>query len=186
MRKKELNESVQATFKNGEIKTYDSIKEAAEGTGLSENSIKARCNKPGSGSKSKDGITFIWADEHTRKAKQAKRSKAKGNKYELDVIKELTLLGFKGLKSSRSESRNLDNAKIDIAETEDHLSCYIQCKATANTPNIEAITEECPLKDRPLVIMWKKQKINEKQPEYVLLPKEYFYKLLEAYEKDNN
>lgn len=77
--KKQLNESVQATFKNGEVKTYNSIKEAAEDTGLTENSVKARCNKPGSGSKSKDGITFIWADERTRKAKQAKRSKAKGS-----------------------------------------------------------------------------------------------------------
>lgn len=126
-------------------------------------------------------MTFIWADPSVRRSKQASRNKKKGSKYELDIIHQLTDLGFKGLKSSRSESKNLDNAKIDIAETEDRLSCYIQCKATANTPNIEGITEECPLKDRPLVIFWKKQKVNEKQPEFVMLPKEYFYKLLSNY-----
>lgn len=74
----------------------------------------------------------------------------------MQIIQELTDLGFKGLKSSRSESRNLDDAKIDIAETEDKLSCYIQCKATSATPNIEKITKECKKKDRPLIICWKK------------------------------
>lgn len=86
------------------------------------------------------------------------------------------------MKSSRSESKNLDNAKIDIAETEDKLSCYIQCKATANTPNIEGIMNDCPIKDRPLVIFWKKQKVNDKQPEFVLLPKSYFYELLVSHD----
>ena len=54
------------------------IEEAAENTGLTIASIKSRASKPGSGSKSKDGITFKWADEHTRRSKNAKKSKAKG------------------------------------------------------------------------------------------------------------
>lgn len=175
-----MNTSVTATFKDGTEQTFNTIEEAAENTGLTITSIKSRANKPGSGSKSKDGITFKWADEHTRRSKNAIKSRRKGHKYELDIIHELTDLGFKGLKSSRSESRNLDNAKIDIAETEDHLSCYIQCKATANTPNIEKISEECGYKDRPLAIFWKKQKSdNTRCPEYVCVPKNYFYKLLQ-------
>ena len=174
--------SVTATFKDGSKKTFDTIELASEYTGLEVGSIKSRANKPGSGSKSKDGITFIWANEDVRRSKQAHRSRKKGQKYELDIIHQLTDLGFRGLKSSRSESKNLDNAKIDIAETEDKLSCYIQCKATANTPNIEGIMNDCPIKDRPLVIFWKKQKVNDKQPEFVLLPKNYFYELLVSHD----
>lgn len=131
-------------------------------------------------------MTFEWADLAVKRSVTAKKNRKKGQKYELDIIHQLTDLGFKGLKSSRSESKNLDNAKIDIAETEDHLSCYIQCKATSNTPNIESIIEACPIKDRPLVVFWKKQKVNEKQPEFVLLTKDYFYKLLVSYEQKIN
>ena len=53
-------------------------------------------------------------------------AREKGHAYERQIIKELTELGYKGLKSSRSESRNLDDDKIDIAETSGHLPCYIQ------------------------------------------------------------
>lgn len=182
-KKIQTNTSVTVTYKNGNTETFETIELASESTGLAVNSIKARANKPGSGSKSKDGMTFIWADPSVRRSQQASRNKKKGSKYELDIIHQLTDLGFKGLKSSRSESKNLDAAKIDIAETEDALSCYIQCKATANTPNIESITNDCPIKDRPLVIFWKKQKVNEKQPEFVLMPKNYFYTLLKEYHK---
>ena len=179
MRKKiQTNTSVTATYKNGSTKTFETIELASEETGLEINSIKSRANKPGSGAKSKDGITFEWADPAVRRSKQASRNRSKGNRYELQIIHELTNLGYKGLKSSRSESKNLDNAKIDIAETEDKLPCYVQCKATANTPNIEGITDACPIKDRPLIIFWKKQKSNEKQPEYVLMPKDFFYTLI--------
>ena len=53
-KKKLLDESVTATFKDGTVKTYSSIQEASEETGLSEASIKSRCSKPGTGAKSKD------------------------------------------------------------------------------------------------------------------------------------
>lgn len=73
-----MNTSVIATFKDGTEQTFNTIEEAAENTGLTIASIKSRASKPGSGSKSKDGITFKWADEHTRRSKNAKKSKAKG------------------------------------------------------------------------------------------------------------
>jgi hypothetical protein len=50
--------------------------------------------------------------------------KAKGNRYELKIIKELIDLGYPGLKSSRSESKSLDNDKIDIADPENVLPFY--------------------------------------------------------------
>ena len=73
-----MNTSVIATFKDGTEQTFNTIEEAAENTGLTIASIKSRASKPGSGSKSKDSITFKWADEHTRRSKNAKKSKAKG------------------------------------------------------------------------------------------------------------
>ena len=79
MKKKQLNTSVIATFKDGSTQTFDTIEQAAEFTNLAVNSIKSRANKPGSGAKSKDGITFIWADEKVRRSKQASRNKTKGN-----------------------------------------------------------------------------------------------------------
>lgn len=176
-----MDTSVKITYKDGSKQTYSSIDEAAEASGLSVSAIKIRCNKSRQGGcNKKDGITCAWINDTTFRSYQAKKSKSKGSKYELDVIKELTDIGYKGLVSSRSQSKNLDNAKVDIAETEDKLPCYCQCKATANTPNIEDISEACPLKDRPLVVFWKKQREGSISKEYVLMPKDFFYELLKT------
>jgi len=144
-------------------------------TTLSVQALKMRANK---NSIPKDGIKVEWMDEHTKRSFKASQSKRKGNGYELKIIHELTDLGFEGLKSSRSESKNLDNAKIDVADTLGVLDCYIQCKRTKNTPNIETISEACPYKDKPLVIFWNKESDRQQNNEYILMPKEYFYKLL--------
>lgn len=79
----------------------------------------------------------------------------------------------------------MDNAKIDIYDPDNSLSCYIQCKATTNIPSISKITEECNLKDKPLAIFWKQQNTSNKINEFVCIPKEYFYELL-TYEKLKN
>lgn len=187
MRKRELNESVQATFKTGEIRTYSSIKEAADDTGLSENSVKARCNKPGSGSKSKDGITFIWADEHTRKAKQAKRSKAKGNNFELEVASKLKEIGYTGVVSARSQDKRADANKIDLVDIDGELPANIQCKYMANTPNYFTIREACTDKEKPFVVVWKKATNDgSNSPGTVaIVDSEYFYHLLEVERQHN-
>lgn len=78
MAKKQVNTSVEVTYKNGSKEIFETIELASEKTGLEVNSIKARANKPGSGSKSKDGMTFIWADESVRRSKQASKNKKKG------------------------------------------------------------------------------------------------------------
>ena len=110
-------------------------------------------------------------------------AKRKGNNYELKIIKELTALGFEGLKSSRSESKNLDADKIDIAETiPNTLPFYVQCKCTKNTPSIAEIIKTCGRKDRPLVIIWNKQidkGVNMgSDGEYVMMSKDFFYELI--------
>lgn len=174
-KKQNLNTAVKITDKTGTVSTYESIELAAEATGLSVQALKLRANK---NSIPKDKICVEWLDEHTKRSYKAKQSKRKGNSYELKIIRELTDLGFDGLKSSRSESRALDNAKIDIADTKNVLDFYGQCKRTKNTPNIESISEACPYKDKPLIVFWNKESDNIHNNEYVLMPKEYFYKLL--------
>ena len=179
-----MDTSIRITYKNGDVHEYSSIEECSEKTKISVAALKIRCNKSG---KMADGVLYEWMDSHTKKSYQAKKSRNKGHNYELQIIKELTNIGYKGLVSSRSQNRNLDNAKVDIAETNDHLNCYIQCKATQNIPSISNINKDCPLKDRPLVIIWKKQENTTKMEEYAILPKNYFYKLLKLeHEKVNN
>lgn len=117
-------------------------------------------------------------DEHTKRSYKSKQSKRKGNNYELQIIKELTDIGYSGLKSSRSESKRLDNAKIDIADTENVLPMYVQCKRTKNTPNVESIMEECPFKDKPLAIFWHKEESSSSYKEFVIIPKQHYYNLL--------
>ena len=103
----------------------------------------------------------------------------------MKIIKELTALGFEGLKSSRSESKNLDADKIDIAETiPNTLPFYVQCKCTKNKPSYQDIIPNCPRKDRPLVIFHNYQVNKEVNMgsigEYVIMTKEFFYNLIKA------
>ena len=84
--KKQANTKVTAFYKGGTTVTFDTIEAASEMTGLPITSIKARANKPGSGAKSKDGITFEWADPAVKRSKTASKSKRKGNAFELEVI----------------------------------------------------------------------------------------------------
>ena len=123
-------------------------------------------------------------EEKPKKKRGGAYSKRKGNNFELKIIKELTLFGYDKLKSSRSESKNLDNDKIDIAQMHDctkELPFYVQCKATKVYPSVDII-KDCPRKDKPLLIFWNKQ-INKEvnmgsDGEYIIMQKSYFYDLL--------
>ena len=122
-----------------------------------------------------------------KKKRSGAYSKNKGNRYELKIIKELTELGYDGLKSSRSESKSLDNDKIDIAQdrdAENQLPFYVQCKCTKNKPSYQDIIPGCPRKDRPLVVFHNYQVNKEVNMgsigEYVIMTKEYFYELIKA------
>ena len=148
-----LNTGVKITLKGGQSSIYESIEQASEMTGLSLQTLKIRANK---NSIPKDGIQVEWLDPHTKKHYTAKRSKQKGSQLELDVIHKLNELGYNTV-SSRSNSKLLDNSKVDICDLDGRLPLYIQCKATQSTPSYFKIEEECPLKDLPFCVIWKKQ-----------------------------
>lgn len=133
------------------------------------------------------GCPMCDQEKAKKKRQGGSYCKRKGSAYEGKLIKELTSLGFKGLKSSRSESKNLDDSKIDIAETEDRMPMYVQAKCTRNTPNYFKIAEECKYKDRPLCVFWNRQDVKEGDlnmssvGEVVFVPKDFFYELLKNY-----
>ena len=135
------------------------------------------------------GCPLCDQEKAKKSRKGGKYAKTKGSNYELKIIHELEALGYQGLKSARSQSKNLDNAKVDIAETIDKLPFYVQNKCTKNTPNYFKIQEECPLTDRELVLFWNRQEVKEGQVnmsskgEVVFVPKDLFYKLLKAYKE---
>ena len=150
---KQLNTGVKITDKGGNTFVYDTIEKAAEMTTLSVQTLKIRANK---NSIPKDGIQVEWLDPHTKKHYTAKRSKQKGSQLELDVIHKLNEIGYTTV-SSRANSKMLDNSKVDIDDLGGNLPLYIQCKATQTTPSYFKIEEECPMKDKPFIVIWKKQ-----------------------------
>lgn len=152
-KQKNLNTSVKITDKGGNSYIYETIEQASEMTQMSVQTLKIRANK---NSIPKDGIQVEWLDPKTKKHYTAKRSKQKGSQLELDVIHKLNEIGYNTV-SSRSNSKRLDNAKIDVDDLEGNLPCYLQMKATQSTPSYFKIEEECPLKDKPYIIVWKKQ-----------------------------
>ncbi len=81
-------------------------------------------------------------------------SRNKGNTFERKIVSELReLTGNARICTSRSESKKLDDAKIDIADPDNVLPNYFQLKCTQNTPSIKKINDEVGLKDKPLCIL---------------------------------
>ena len=96
--------------------------------------------------------------------------------------KGLRNLGFTDVVTSRSESKSMDDKKVDLVDRSGKLPCYIQLKNTVNTPQYHAIKKECPLKDKPFIVIWNKQVKKEKvfgsAGEVVIMDKDFFYELL--------
>ena len=180
MAKKQTNTSVEVTYKNGTKEVFETIELASEKTGLEVSSIKSRANKPGSGSKSKDGMTFIWADPAVRRSKTAAKSKKKGNSFELEIVHKLREIGYLGCMSARSVNKVADANKIDIVDTNDELPINLQAKYTQNMPNFFDIKDACGDKTKPFGIIWKKAGKNGEQSRgtVAVIDVDYFYKLL--------
>ena len=178
--KKQTNTKVTAFYKDGTTNTFETIEAASEFTGLSITSIKSRANKPGSGAKSKDGITFEWADPAVRRSKTASKSKRKGNSFELEVVHKLKEIGYEGCVSSRSQDKRADANKIDVVDMNGELPVNIQCKYTQNLPNYFDIRDACTDKDKPYCLIWKKAGKNGEQSRgtVAVIPIEYFYQLI--------
>lgn len=113
------------------------------------------------------------------------RNRRRGNDYERKIAKELRDLGFSGVVTSRSESKNMDNNKVDLIDTENKLPCYIQLKKTTSTPQYFSIQKETTVPKDKFVILWNKQKnINDRfmsEGEVFIVPKELFYELIKPY-----
>ena len=174
--RKNLNTAVKITDKGGNTYIYDSIEKAAEMTTLSVAALKIRANK---NSVPKDGIKVEWVDIATKRHFMAKHNKSKGNQLELDIVHKLNDIGYNTC-SSRSNSKLLDNAKVDICDLDDTLDYYIQSKCTQSFPSYFKIREECPLKDKNFHLIWKKQeKDGGNSPGTVaIIPIEDYWELL--------
>lgn len=130
----------------------------------------------------------------TPKKRSGSYSKNKGSSYERQIVKELKeISGNENLCTSRSDSKKLDDMKIDISDIDNALPFYVQCKKTQNLPPIKKLNEEVGKKDKPLAIFWNAQELKTgnvnitSQGEYVIIPKTLLYSLLEIYygESDN-
>ena len=118
----------------------------------------------------------------SQKRKTGAYCRNKGHRYETKIAQELRNLGFTDVVTSRSESKSMDDKKVDLVDRSGKLQCYIQLKNTVNTPQYHAIKKECPLKDKPFIVIWNKQVKKEKvfgsAGEVVIMDKDFFYELL--------
>lgn len=124
-----------------------------------------------------------------KKKRNLKRNRTRGHDYERLIANELRELGFTGVVTSRSESKKMDDCKVDLMDPEGKLFFYPQLKTTINTPDYFGISKECPLKDKPFVIFWKKVKPTEStfrsEGEIIMMPKTFFYDLIKHYNYDD-
>lgn len=122
-----------------------------------------------------------------KKKRNIKANKRRGNQYEQKIAKELRELGFEGCVTSRSESKAMDDQKVDIIDKNSELPIWIQLKKTLKYPNYLAIEADCPLKDKPFVLFWDVQRATEStfrsEGELVIMRKEYFYELLKLWKQ---
>lgn len=119
------------------------------------------------------------------------RNRKRGHAYETKIVKELKeITGDEDLCTSRSESKKLDDMKIDIADPNNTLPFYCQLKATQATPAIKKLNSEVGKTDKPLVIFWNAQEARDKKQisvgEYCILPKEFFYTLFKKFNDTSN
>lgn len=183
--KKQLDTSVEIIYKDGYKEVYSSLIEASEASGLSESAIKIRCNKSIDGSANKkDKIHCRWMNESTYRSYAAKKSKHKGAGLESDIVKKLQEIGYEDVCRAASESKRLDNNKVDIAG---NCPFAIQAKCTQNLPNYFTI-REASTDPRPLALIWKKvADVNGISPgTLVLMPVEHFYNYLKLLNESNS
>jgi Holliday junction resolvase len=95
----------------------------------------------------------------------------KGNAYERKIVRELKEIGFTDAVTSRSESKNADDAGVDILNTG---GWAIQCKAVERGLNLFDAMSHISRKYGTPVTFWKKNR----KPELVVMYKEDFYNLI--------
>ena len=124
--------------------------------------------------------------------KIGKQNKQRGSNFERQIAKELRELGFSGCVTSRSESKSVDDNKVDIIDKNKELpfDMQIQTKKTSSTPSYFGIREQSTVDDETFVIIWSKtERRGEKMMtvgDCVMLPKSLFYKLIKNYADSNS
>lgn len=111
----------------------------------------------------------------------ANRNKQAGSNFERQVVNELKDFGY-DVVTARAESRNADNAGIDILG---NFPYYIQCKVYKGYPKLdELINNDRPerFQDKPIIVFHKKvKKANTRfvtEDEFVSMTKKEFYNLI--------
>ncbi|WP_017732699.1 hypothetical protein [Nafulsella turpanensis] len=105
-------------------------------------------------------------------AKKRINSKNKGSAYERKIINELKEW-FPDAVSSRSESRSLDNQKVDVCYTD---PLQVQCKAVEKSLDVHSILNSMPVNGMMNLVFHKRNN----QGCIVAMKKEDFYQLLEG------
>jgi len=102
------------------------------------------------------GTGCIKCDDEIAKTKRksGKYSKRKGSNYENEIARELREVCCPGVVTSRSESKRMDDKKVDLVDTEGKLPFYVQLKKTKATPNYFKIREESGLTAKPFCLIW--------------------------------
>lgn len=97
-------------------------------------------------------------------------AKNKGNGYERKIAAEFREIGFDDAVTSRSESKSMDDAGVDLCNTEPF---NVQCKAWERAPNYHQVLAEMPKKGIN-VLFHKRNRAGE----IVVMKKEDFYWLV--------
>lgn len=97
-------------------------------------------------------------DKKTKKSTQrkiGKQNKQRGSNFERQIAKELRELGFQGCVTSRSESKSVDDNKVDIIDKNKELpfDMQIQTKKTSSTPSYFGIREQSTVNNDTFVII---------------------------------
>lgn len=95
----------------------------------------------------------------------------KGHAYERKIAEEFRAMGYAECVTSRSESRNWDDAGVDLCNTG---AWNIQCKALERTPPYHDILSTMPSGVNINVIFHKRNRKGE----VVVMSKENFYKMM--------
>ena len=135
--------------------------------------------------------TEVKEESKPKKKRSGAYSKNKGSSYEREVVKELKeITGDLDICTSRSDSKKLDDMKIDISDPNNSLPCYFQLKKTQTTPSVKKINNEVGKVDKPLCILWNSQELKEGNihitsgGDFAIIPKNFFYALLKTFIKE--
>ena len=124
-----------------------------------------------------------------KKKRNLKANRRRGNAFEVKIAKELRELGF-DMVTSRSESKAMDNAKVDLIDKSGLMPCNLQLKKTIKYPNFLEIEKSCPIKNKPLALIWDVQRATDStfrsDGTVVVMRKEFFYELIKHYGKSNS